>query len=128
VEQAQHWDSRGHFFAAAAEAMRRILVENARRKQSLKLGGDCSRLDLEFDIPSFGEEKHDLLAIDEALEELQQVDPDKAALVKLRFFAGLSETEAAAEMQISRATAARYWTYAKAWLFNRLREREKSKK
>ena len=127
-EQAQHWDSRGHFFAAAAEAMRRILVENARRKQSLKRGGDCSRLELEFDIPAFGEEKHDLLTIDEALEELQQVDPEKAALVKLRFFAGLSETEAAAEMQISRATASRYWTYAKAWLFNRLREREISEK
>jgi RNA polymerase sigma factor (TIGR02999 family) len=127
-KQTQRWDSRGHFFAAAAEAMRRILVENARRKQSLKQGGDCSRLELEFDIPAFGEAKHDLLAIDEALEELQQVDPEKATLVKLRFFAGLSETEAAAEMQISRATASRYWTYAKAWLFNRLREREISEK
>jgi RNA polymerase sigma factor (TIGR02999 family) len=127
-EQAQRWDSRGHFFAAAAEAMRRILVENARRKQSLKQGGDRSRLELEFDIPVFDEEKHDLLAIDEALEELQQMDPEKATLVKLRFFAGLSEAEAAAEMQISRATASRYWTYAKAWLFNRLREREISEK
>ncbi len=128
VEQARHWDSRGHFFAAAAEAMRRIVVENARRKQSLKQGGACARVELDFDIPALDEGKHDVLAIDEVLEELRQEAPEKAALVKLRFFAGLSEAEAAAAMQISRATASRYWTYAKAWLFNRLRERESSEK
>jgi RNA polymerase sigma factor (TIGR02999 family) len=124
VEQTQHWDSRGHFFAAAAEAMRRILVESARRKRSLKQGGAGARVELDFDVPSLDEGKHDLLAIDEVLEELRQVAPEKAALVKLRFFAGLSEAEAAAAMQISRATASRHWTYAKAWLFVRLRERE----
>ncbi len=128
VEQAQHWDSRGHFFAAAAEAMRRIVVENARRKRSLKQGGAYARVNLDFDLPVFDEEKHDVLAIDEVLEELRQEAPEKAALVKLRFFAGLSEAEAAAAMQISRATASRYWTYAKAWLFNRLRERESPEK
>ncbi len=128
VEQAQHWDSRGHFFAAAAEAMRRIVVENARRKRSLKQGGAYARVNLDFDLPVLDEGKHDVLAIDEVLEELRQEAPEKAALVKLRFFAGLSEAEAAAAMQISRATASRYWTYAKAWLFNRLRERESPEK
>lgn len=124
VEKAQHWDSRGHFFAAAAEAMRRIVVENARRKRSLKQGGAYARVELDFDIPAWDEGKHDVLAIDEVLEELRQEAPEKAALVKLRFFAGLSEAEAAAAMQISRATASRHWAYAKAWLFARLRERE----
>jgi RNA polymerase sigma factor (TIGR02999 family) len=116
-----HWDGRGHFFAAAAEAMRRILVENARRKHRLKRGGDRQRLDLEqveavSDAPS-----EDLLALDEALDQFAAEDGQKAELVKLRYFAGLSVEEAACCLGISRATADRYWAYARAWLYDRLR-------
>jgi RNA polymerase sigma factor (TIGR02999 family) len=117
-----HWDGRGHFFAAAAEAMRRILVENARRKHRLKRGGGRQRLDLGqleavADAPS-----EDLLALDEALDLLAAEDAQKAELVKLRYFAGLSVEEAARCLGISRATAARYWSYARAWLYDRLRQ------
>ena len=121
VEKAQHWGSRGHFFGAAAEAMRRILVENARRKQSLKRGGGQQRIDL-AEVRLDEEAPEDLLAIDEALEKLAAEDPDKATLVKLRYFAGLSTQEAADSMGISRATACRYWTYAKTWLYCELRD------
>lgn len=120
VERPPQWDSRGHFFAAAAEAMRRILVDNARRKRSLKHGGDRHRTPLENAEPAVVESKHDVLAVDEVLREFEQTDPDKARLVKLRFYAGLGLDEAATALGISRATASRHWTYAKAWLYDRL--------
>jgi RNA polymerase sigma factor (TIGR02999 family) len=116
----QRWDSRGHFFAAAAESMRRILVENARRKGRRKRGGDRRRLDLNQVEAAALAPTEDLLALDEALEQLAAEDAQKAELVKLRFFAGLSIEEAAQCLNISRATAARYWTYARAWLYERL--------
>ncbi len=111
------WTSRGHFFAAAAEAMRRILIENARRKRSVKHGGGRQRLNLD-DAASLAEEPaDDLLALDEALTRLAEEDAVKAQLVKLRLFAGLSVSEAAKALGISRATADRYWAYAKVWLY-----------
>jgi RNA polymerase sigma factor (TIGR02999 family) len=116
TEKATHWDGRRHFFAAAAEAMRRILVENARRKRSLKHGGDLVRLDLDavqLFAPKINE---DLLALDEALSRLAKKDPVKAELVKLRHFAGLTVKEAAKALGISPTTADRYWAYARAWL------------
>jgi RNA polymerase sigma factor (TIGR02999 family) len=110
------WDTRGHFFAAAAEAMRRILVENARRKLSLKRGGDRVRLELDrIDAPE-PELSENLLALDEALNRLADVDAEKAELVKLRYFAGLTLEQAAKTLHISTATAGRYWTFARAWL------------
>jgi RNA polymerase sigma factor (TIGR02999 family) len=115
-EDEAHWDNRGHFFAAAAEAMRRILVENARRKHSRKHGGGLVRHDAEdvpLAAPEFGE---DLLALDEALDRLAEKDPVKADLVKLRHFAGLTVDEAAQSLGISATTANRYWAYARAWL------------
>jgi RNA polymerase sigma factor (TIGR02999 family) len=118
----QAWDNRRHFFAAAAEAMRRILVESARRKRRLRHGGDRQRVDLEeHDLPI--EEPHDdVLALNEAFEQFAVEEPQKAELVKLRFFAGLDEQEAADMLGISRTTAARHWAYARAWLFDRLRK------
>ncbi len=117
VAQAQHWNSRGHFFAAAAEAMRRILVENARRKHSLKRGGALRRVNLEETAPCSQEPADELLSLNEALEQLAAEDPRKAELVKLRYFAGLSVQEAADVLDVSRATADRHWAYAKAWLY-----------
>jgi RNA polymerase sigma factor (TIGR02999 family) len=119
-DKAQHWDSRAHFFAAAAEAMRRILVEQARRKRSQKRGGQWRRRDAtldEFCQPSTPDE---LLAIDEALEKLGRENPPIARLVELRYFAGLSQAEAAAALGVSTRTAQRYWVYAKAWLLEEL--------
>jgi RNA polymerase sigma factor (TIGR02999 family) len=121
---SQHWDGRGHFFAAAAEAMRRILVENARRKQSQKRGGRLQRRELDpeqLSVPSASEE---LLALDEALERLAAKEPQVAELVKLRYFAGLSIPDAAATMGIAPRTADRWWAYARAWLLSELREHE----
>jgi len=112
----KRWDNRGHFFAAAAEAMRRILVENARRKRSGKHGGGMVRQDLDevqLVAPALNE---DLLALDEALERLAEKDAVKAELVKLRHFAGLTVDQAAQALGISPATADRYWAYARAWL------------
>ena len=114
------WDSRGHFFAAAAEAMRRILVEAARRKGRLKRGGDRQRIDLEHFEASLADPGDDLLALDEALQKLEARHPERAALVKLRYFAGLTGDEAAQTLGISPATADRYWTYARAWLLREL--------
>jgi RNA polymerase sigma factor (TIGR02999 family) len=117
VEKAQHWNSRGHFFAAAAEAMRRILVENARRKRGPKRGGGRQRVNLEDAVSYVPEPADDLLSLNEALDRLAREDPKKGELVKLRYFAGLSVQEAADVLGISRATADRYWAYAKAWLY-----------
>jgi RNA polymerase sigma factor (TIGR02999 family) len=117
VEQAQHWNSRGHFFAACAEAMRRILVENARRRASRKRGGGRERVNLDEAASLAEPNAVDILALDEALNGLAREDPVKAELVKLRYCAGLSVTEAAAALGISRATADRYWAYAKVWLY-----------
>jgi len=113
---ATRWDNRGHFFAAAAEAMRRILVENARRKRSLKRGGDRVRQDLDVVHLAAPELGDDLLALDDALSRLAANDPIKARLVELRHFAGLTIEEAALELGLSTTTAHRYWTYARAWL------------
>jgi RNA polymerase sigma factor (TIGR02999 family) len=114
------WESRGHFYAAAAEAMRRILVENARRKRSLKRGGGLARQelpDVELVAP---EPREDLLALDEALDRLAAKDKVKADLVRLRYFAGLPGAQAARALGISRATADRYWAYARAWLYREM--------
>lgn len=116
VDQAQHWDGRGHFFAAAAEAMRRILVENARRKGRIKHGGDLVRLDVD-QIPIAAPEIHeDLVALDEALDRLKSIDAQAVDLVHLRYFVGLSAAEAAQMMEISARTADRLWAFARAWL------------
>jgi RNA polymerase sigma factor (TIGR02999 family) len=117
----QHWDGRRHFFAAAAEAMRRILVENARRKKSLKHGGDRQRIDLEGQDPAVQQTPEELVALDEALTRFAQEDPPAAEVVKLHFFAGLSIEEAGVTLGLSRATAYRHWTYARAWLRAALR-------
>jgi RNA polymerase sigma factor (TIGR02999 family) len=111
----QTWQSRGHFFAAAAEAMRRILVENARRKNSLKRGGGRKAEPLSLEPAAEGPSE-DLLALDEALQKLAQEDRLKAELVKLRYFAGLTLEEAAQALGIARSTAAEHWAYARAWL------------
>jgi RNA polymerase sigma factor (sigma-70 family) len=111
------WDSRGHFFAAAAEAMRRILIDKARQKQRPKHGGQRRRVNLDEISASVDQPADDLLALDEALTALNCVAPRKAELVKLRFFAGLTISEAAAALGISAATAQRDWTYARTWLF-----------
>ena len=116
VEKAQHWNSRGHFFAAAAEAMRRILVENARRKQAHKAGGGRQRSSLDDAYLATYAQPDRLLDIDEALDRLAAEAPDVAELVKLRVFAGLSVSEAAQAIGMSRTTAFRHWTYARAWL------------
>ncbi len=120
VDQARRWNSRGHFFAAAAEAMRRILVERARRKGRLKHGCKRQRVDLESDCLISEAPSLDLLALDEALLRLAETDPAKAELVKLRFFAGLTMPESAAALNVSLATAERYWTFAKSWLYAEL--------
>ena len=121
VEQAQHWDSRGHFFAAAAEAMRRILIDRARHKQTIKAGGGRRRLDLDDIEPAPKRTEGDrLLALDAALRQLEADDPRKAELVKLRFFAGLGVKQAAELLGISPRTADFRWGYARAWLFERL--------
>jgi RNA polymerase sigma factor (TIGR02999 family) len=119
-EKVQRWDSRGHFFAAAAEAMRRILVEKARRKGRLKRGGEHKRVDLDEVAIVAGGPMEDLVALDDALNKLAEKHREKAELVKLRYFAGFSVAEAAQVLGISTTTADRYWTYARAWLFREL--------
>jgi len=120
--EPKHWNGRRHFFAAAAEAIRRILVENARRKLRLKHGGHLQRMDVaELDLPSPLPDD-DLLALDEALNKLAQSDPDAAELVQLCFFAGLTQAEAAQHLGVSRATAERTWAFARAWLFREIRK------
>src|SRR5215471_15855111 len=116
-DSASQWDSRGHFFSAAAESMRRILVENARRKASLKRGGQQKRLELDEALRLDMSRPESLLDLDEALSRLAAEDPVKADLVKLRCFAGLSHQEAASVLGLSRPTADRYWVYAKTRLY-----------
>lgn len=119
-EQPNQWDSRRHFFNAAAEAMRRILIENARRKGRRKRGGNLKRVDLSDAVLAKQSQVDDLLALGEALTEFERSHPEKARLVNLRYFAGLSEQQAADILGISRATAARHWAFARAWLFERM--------
>jgi RNA polymerase sigma factor (TIGR02999 family) len=116
VETAQHWNSRGHFFTAAAESMRRILVDSTRRKRSIKAGGELDRIELNEDQLAVPGRRIDLIALDEALEKLAGHDSRKAELVKLRFFAGLSVSQAADALGISKSTAGADWAYAKSWL------------
>ncbi len=116
----QNWSSRGHFFAAAAESMRRILIENARRKQRRKHGGGHQRVELDDADVTIEDALTDIIALDEALAKLAEEDPIKADLVKLRYFAGLTIEQAAKILQISRATADRYWSYARAFLFHEI--------
>jgi len=117
ADEVNNWDGRRHFFAAAAEAMRRILIDRARHKQTKKAGGGCRRLDLDDIEPALDEENGDrLLALDEALQQLEAEDPRKAELVKLRFFAGLTAEQAAAALGVSTSTAEKDWAYARSWL------------
>ena len=125
-DEDPHWDGRGHFFAAAAEAMRRILIEHARSKNSLKRGGQHERVELDDDLPlitSPCDNVDDLLALDEVLDRLAQEDPAKAELVKLLYFAGLNLDEAAAVRGISRTTAYRHWLFARAWLHDAIADK-----
>jgi RNA polymerase sigma factor (TIGR02999 family) len=115
--EARHWEGRRHFFAAAAQAMRRILVDHARRKKGPKHGGDRRRVDADPDLLPANAPPVDLLALDEALTRLAQEAPVRAELVQLRFFAGFTMPEAARVLGISLATAERYWTYARSWLY-----------
>jgi RNA polymerase sigma factor (TIGR02999 family) len=126
VEKSQHWNSRGHFFGAAAEAMRRILINRARDKARLKRGGQLHKLDLEKVDLAVDAPYDDLLALDESIERLAAENSECASVVKLRFFAGLSIDEVAAALDISASTAKRHWAYARAWLFDALRPGDRS--
>jgi RNA polymerase sigma factor (TIGR02999 family) len=125
-ERGQHWDGRSHFFAAAAEAMRRILIDNARRKIRPKHGGDRRRVAGDVAAPKPEMPPEDLLALDEALDKLAKEEPAKAELVKLRFFAGLTMPEVAEALGVSLATAERHWTYARTWLYAELKEADEA--
>jgi RNA polymerase sigma factor (TIGR02999 family) len=119
-KEQKKWDGRGHFFAAAAEAMRRILVENARRKHRHKRGGLLIRQELNEAVLVTAEPNEDLLALDEALDRLAEKDPAKAELVKLRYFAGLTGAQAAEALHISTATGERWWAFSRAWLLKEM--------
>jgi RNA polymerase sigma factor (TIGR02999 family) len=120
TKKAEHWNSRGHFFAAAAEAMRRILVESARRKLRLRHGGDLQRQNLDaLDVPS-PEKPDELIAVSDALDRLSQTNVQAAELVKLRFFAGLTNEDAAKALGVSARKATQVWAYARAWLLESL--------
>jgi len=120
--KTQHWKSRGHFFGAAAEAMRRILIDQARRKQSEKHGGGLERQDLAETLITAPEPSVDILAVSEAIERFERIDPVAAELVKLRYYAGLTIPEAAESLGISTTTADRYWAYARSWLHAELKK------
>lgn len=120
--ELNHWDGRGHFFAAAAEAMRRILVESARSKQRLRNGGERKRVELDELNIEAPESREDLLALDAALEKLKQVDGTASELVQLRYFAGLTLAEAAEILDISSRTADRIWAFARAWLHREVQQ------
>jgi RNA polymerase sigma factor (TIGR02999 family) len=124
ADEVQHWNSRGHFFAAAAEAMRRLLVDSARRKKALQRGGGRERLDITLVEPETPRVSEDVLALNDALEKLERQDRDKAELVKLRYFAGMTMEQAAEAIGISPATAHRYWHYARAWLHQEIAGKE----
>ena len=124
VQQVQHWNNRGHFFAAAAEAMRRILVESARKKRALIRGGDREKIDLNLVEPAAPRVSDDILALNDALEKFEKLDPVRAELVKLRYFAGLTMEQSAESLSISLATAHRYWKYARAWLHQEIAGKE----
>jgi RNA polymerase sigma factor (TIGR02999 family) len=126
AEEVQHWNSRGHFFAAAAEAMRRLLVENARRKNALQRGGGRERLDISLAEPEAPRLSEDVLALNDALEKLEKQDRNKAELVKLRYFAGMTMEQAAEAVGISPATAHRHWNYARAWLHQEISGKDES--
>jgi RNA polymerase sigma factor (TIGR02999 family) len=128
VEQPLRWESRGHFFAAAAEAMRRILVENARRKGRVKHGGGRRRAHPDLETLVAGEADEQLLALHEALEQFAACEPLKAKLVELRFFAGLTLAQAAECLNISLSTADRGWRYARAWLYTAMSGDDSQKK
>jgi RNA polymerase sigma factor (TIGR02999 family) len=122
-ESGRQWDNRRHFFAAAARAMRRILIDRARHKQSAKVGGARQRVSLDdgsFLVAPDGAPGEDLLALDDALRQLEAEDPVKARLVEMRFFAGVRLEDAAEMLDISPATAKRYWIYARSWLYGKL--------
>jgi RNA polymerase sigma factor (TIGR02999 family) len=121
VEKARHWDSRGHFFAAAAIAMRRLLVEQARRKQQLKRGGERQRVPLEEIDLAYGFPSDELLALNEAISKLELESPEKSKVVELRFFVGMNHEEVANALGISAVTARRHWRYARAWLRREMR-------
>lgn len=120
VEQAQQWDSRGHFFSAAAEAMRRILVDAALRKKTLKRGGDRKRLDMADVEPAVSSPGEDVVALSEALDKLAEIQPQTAELVRLRYFAGLTNRQAAELLDVSPRKADSLWAYAKVWLHDRI--------
>ena len=120
VDQAQHWNSRGHFFSAAAEAMRRILVEAARRKEGPRQGGKMRRQDIDVDLAEIEDPSHEILEVHEALHELAKEKPLVASLVELRYFGGLSLEDAANTLGISIRTASRYWSYARIWLHHEI--------
>jgi RNA polymerase sigma factor (TIGR02999 family) len=122
AEQAPHWGGRGHFFAAAAEAMRRILIDQARRKRRPKHGGDRKRLDLNEGLSLSEAPDDDLLALDEALAKLAREEPTKAELVKLHFFAGLTLEDSGRILGMAPRTAKRHWAYARAWLYAAIRD------
>lgn len=124
VKQAQHWDSRGHFFAAAAEAMRRILVDNARRKKTVKHGGQHVRIDLDQANLSEGEREHDVLQVDMHLDRLAIAHPQAAEVVKLRFFAGLTGDQTAEALSISPRSVDQLWAFARAWLFESIQRED----
>jgi RNA polymerase sigma factor (TIGR02999 family) len=124
--QSQDWNGRGHFFAAAAEAMRRILIENARRKKRQKRGGTRERVDLDNPNLVYQSSSEELLAIDDALERLAAEAPDAALMMRLRYFAGLSTQEAAEMAGLARSTAYEHWAYARAWLRCRLQGEDPS--
>ena len=126
VKTAQHWNSRGHFFGAAAEAMRRILLNRARDHRRLKRGGDFHRIDLDAIEVADNTPHEDLLAMDEAIERLAVENPECAKVIRLRFFTGLSVDEAGTTLGISVRTANRHWAYARAWLFDALRPEDAS--
>ncbi|HAY82582.1 MAG TPA: RNA polymerase subunit sigma [Planctomycetaceae bacterium] len=120
VENPQQWNGRGHFFGAAAEAMRRVLVEKARRKRSQKHGGQMQEVELDAGTAAIEDPVEDLLALDEALSRFEQQWPEKSKLIKLRYFAGLTIPAASEAMGISTATAERYWRFGRAWLHSQL--------
>jgi RNA polymerase sigma factor (TIGR02999 family) len=123
VSEQQAWDSNAHFFSAAAEAMRRILVEHARQKSRLKRGGNYRRIPFDDEVVADVSQSDELLAVNELIEEFAIIEPEKAKLVKLRYFVGFSLEECASILGVSRATVSRHWQFSRAWLFHRLQTR-----